>query len=59
MKKPESPEVMVRKFLREVQLSGVLTDAKRRRFREKEPSRRDRRISAKRKSIRNESKRGW
>lgn len=59
MRKSENPEVIIRRFLREVQLSGVLTEAKKRRYREKEPSRRERRESAKRKAGRNETKRGW
>lgn len=59
MRKSDSPDVQIRKFFREVQLSGVLTEAKKRRYREKEPSRRLRRAQARRKSIRNEAKRGW
>jgi ribosomal protein S21 len=59
VKRTESPDAQIRKFFREVQLSGVLTEAKKRRYREKDPSRRLRRAQAKRKSIRNESKRGW
>jgi len=50
---------MVRKFFREVQLSGILTEAKKRRYREKEPSRIKKRESARRKRQRNEAKRGW
>lgn len=59
MKRNENPDVVIRKFLREVQLSGILTEAKKRRYREKDPSRRDRRSSARRKAARNETKRGW
>jgi len=59
VKRSDNPDVMIRKFLREVQLSGILTEAKKRRYREKDPSRRDRRASARRKAVRNESKRGW
>lgn len=55
----ENPEVVVRKFFREVQLSGVLSEAKKRRYREKEPNRRKRREIAKRKSVKNEYRRGW
>jgi len=58
-KRSESPDVAIRRFFREVQLSGILTEAKKRRYREKDPSRRKRRESAKRKAIRNEFKRGW
>jgi ribosomal protein S21 len=55
----ENPEVVVRKFFREVQLSGVLSEAKKRRYREKEPNRRKRREIARRKSVKNEYRRGW
>ena len=58
-KRTESPEVMIRRFFREVQLSGILTEAKKRKYREQEPSRRKKRESAKRKSQRNQIKRGW
>lgn len=59
MARNESPDVMIRRFFREVQLSGVLSEAKKRRYREKEPTRSKRRASARRKSIRNNVKRGW
>lgn len=59
MRRAESPDVLIRKFFREVQLSGILTEAKKRRYREKEPSRRQRREAARRKTARNEIKRGW
>jgi ribosomal protein S21 len=50
---------MIRKFFREVQLSGILTEAKRRRFREKDISRTKKREAAIRKAVKNEYKRGW
>jgi ribosomal protein S21 len=50
---------MMRKFFREVQLSGILSEAKKRRYREKEPNRRKRREVAKRKAVKNEYRRGW
>ncbi len=59
MRRSESPDVMIRKFFREVQLSGILTEAKRRRYREKEPSRAKKRQDAIRKAVKNEYKRGW
>jgi len=59
IKRAENPDVTIRRFFREVQLSGILTEAKKRRYREKEPSRRKRREQAKRKATRNEFKRGW
>lgn len=59
IKRSESPDVTIRRFFREVQLSGILTEAKKRRYREKEPSRQKKRDAAKRKAVRNEFKRGW
>lgn len=50
---------MVRRFNREVQLSGVLTVAKERRFFEKEVNRGERRKSAIRRQEINKLKRGW
>ena len=59
MVRNENPEVVVRKFFREVQLSGILSEAKKRRYREKEPTRSKRREIARRKSVKNEFRRGW
>ncbi len=59
MRRNDSPDVMIRKFFREVQLSGILTEAKRRRFREKDISRTKKREAAIRKAVKNEYKRGW
>ena len=55
----ERVDVMVRRFNREVQLSGVLTVAKERRFFEKEVNRGERRKSAIRRQEINKLKRGW
>ncbi len=55
----ESFDVMLRKFFRDVQQSGILTDAKRLRFRDKEPSRRLRRVIAQRKADRKRLVRGY
>lgn len=59
MVRSESPDVKIRKFFREVQLSGILTEAKKRRYREKEISRIKRRESAKRRAVKNARRRGW
>ncbi len=59
MRRNENPDVMIRKCFREVQLSGIVTEAKRRRFREKEISRTKKREAAIRKAVKNEYKRGW
>jgi ribosomal protein S21 len=59
IKRSDNPDVTIRRFFREVQLSGILTEAKKRKYREKEPSRSKRRESARRKAKRNEFKRGW
>jgi ribosomal protein S21 len=55
----ENPEVVIRKFFREVQVSGILTEAKKRRYREKDISRSKRRESARRKAVKNSRRRGW
>ena len=55
----ERLDVMVRRFNREVQQSGVLTVAKTRRFFEKDINRGERRKSAIRRSEINKLKRGW
>jgi len=52
-------EVMLRKFFREVQQSGVLTEIKKRRFRSKELTREQIREGARRKAIRRKIKRGY
>ncbi len=52
-------EVMLRKFFREVQQSGILTDIKKRRFRERELTREQIRMSARRKAARKKIKRGF
>ena len=55
----ERIDVMVRRFNREVQQSGILTVAKSRRYREKELNRgMKRRIAIRRNEI-NKLKRGW
>lgn len=55
----EGFEVLLRRFLREVQQSGILTDAKKRRYFEKDQSRRLKRLVARRKSERRRIKRGY
>lgn len=55
----EGFEVLLRRFLREVQQSGILTEAKKRRYFEKDQSRRLKRIVAKRKNERRKIKRGY
>ena len=52
-------EVMLRKFFREVQQSGILTEIKKRRFRSKELTREQIREGARRKAIRRKIKRGY
>ena len=59
MGRSENPEVVIRKFFREVQVSGILTEAKKRRYREKDISRSKRRESARRKAVKNSRRRGW
>ena len=55
----ERLDVMVRRFNREVQQSGVLTVAKTKRFFEKDVNRSMRRKSAIRRNEINKLKRGW
>ena len=55
----ERIDVLVRRFNREVQQSGVLTNAKNRRFFEKELNRGMKRKLAVRRSEINKLKRGW
>jgi ribosomal protein S21 len=55
----ERLDVMVRRFNREVQQSGILTVPKNRRFFEKDVNRGERRKSAIRRSVINKLKRGW
>ena len=55
----ERVDVMVRRFNREVQQSGILTVAKTRRYFEKDANRDERRKSAIRRSAINKLKRGW
>jgi len=57
--KSENFDVMLRRFFRDVQQSGVLTEIKRRRFREKDISRERIRESARRKSAIKKIKRGY
>ncbi len=52
-------EVMLRRFFRDVQQSGILTEIKKRRFREKDVSRKILRQSARRKAARRKIKRGY
>lgn len=58
-KENESFEVLLRRFFKEIQQSGLLSEAKRRRFREKEISRVKLRASAIKKALRRRAKRGW
>lgn len=55
----EGFEVMLRRFFREVQQSGILSEVKRRRFHEKPFSRSKRRAIAIRKAARRRLKRGY
>lgn len=57
--KTENFEVTLRRFFRDVQQSGILTEIKRRRFREKNVSRDKRRVSARRKTEIRKMKRGY
>jgi len=52
-------EVMLRRFFRDVQQSGLLTEIKKRRFREKNVSREIIRQAARRKAARKKIKRGY
>jgi len=58
-RKVESFDVMLRRFFRDVQQSGVLTEIKKRRYKEKKLSRDRVREIARRKSIRKKAKRGY
>lgn len=58
-RKSEPFEVMIRRFFRDVQQSGILTEIKKRRFREKDLSRKILRESARRKAARKKLKRGY
>ena len=55
----ESFDVMLRRFFRDVQQSGILTEVKKRRFHAKEISRDKRRVSARRKAEVRKMKRGY
>lgn len=52
-------EVKMRRFFRDVQQSGVLTEIKKRRFHDKKFSRKILREAARRKAIRRKIKRGY
>lgn len=52
-------EVMLRRFFRDVQQSGILTEIKKRRFRERVLSRERIREAARRKTARRKIKRGY
>lgn len=52
-------EVMLRRFFRDVQQSGILTEIKRRRFRDRDISRKLLRQAARRKAARKKIKRGY
>lgn len=58
-KEREGFEVLLRRFFREVQQSGVLTEIKKRRYFEKEPSRDKKRETARRKAARKRAKQGY
>lgn len=57
--KSENFDVRLRRFFRDVQQSGILTEVKKRRFHTKEVSRDKRRISARRKAEARRIKRGY
>lgn len=58
-KRREPFEVLLRRFNREIQISGLLTEIKRRRFFSKDQSRTIKRLSAIRKSTRKKQLRGY
>jgi len=58
-RRSQSFEVMLRRFFRDVQQSGILTDIKKRRYREKKITRSRQREIARRKSARRKVKRGF
>lgn len=55
----ENFDVMLRRFFRDVQQSGILTEIKKRRFRSKDVSRTKKRVSARRKAENRRIKRGY
>ena len=55
----ENFDVMLRRFFREVQQSGILTEVKKRRFHTKDVSRSKKRVSARRKAEVRRVKRGY
>jgi ribosomal protein S21 len=55
----ESFEVILRRFFRDVQQSGILTEAKKDRFFEKDKSRKLKRVIAQRKAERKRLSRGY
>ena len=57
--KSENFEVTLRRFFRDVQQSGILTEIKKRRYRAKDVSRTKRRVSARRKAEVRRIKRGY
>ncbi|OGD55996.1 30S ribosomal protein S21 [Candidatus Berkelbacteria bacterium RBG_13_40_8] len=57
--KGENFDVTLRRFFRDVQQSGILTEIKKRKFHSKEVSRDKRRISARRKAQVRKIKRGY
>jgi len=57
--KGENFDVMLRRFFRDVQQSGILTEIKKRRFRSKDVSREKKRITARRKMAVKKIKRGY
>lgn len=57
--KGENFDVMLRRFFRDVQQSGILTEIKKRKFHAKEISRDKRRVSARRKAEVRRIKRGY
>ena len=57
--KTENFDVMLRRFFRDVQQSGILTEIKKRRFCSKDVSRTKKRVSARRKAENRRIKRGY
>lgn len=57
--KSENFDVILRRFFRDVQQSGILTEVKKRRFRTKDVSRSKKRLAAKRKAEVRKIKRGY
>jgi ribosomal protein S21 len=55
----ENFDVMLRRFFRDVQQSGILTEIKKRKYHAKEISRDKRRVSARRKAVVRRLKRGY